>query len=331
MVEKIVVIGSNCFTGAHFVNELLNQGHEVTGISRSRELAPVFLPYRWNGQATDKFTFYQQDLNRDLDKIVEIIHDIKPDYIVNFAAQGMVAESWSTPEQWLLTNMLSAVKLHQHLKDCGFLRKFVQISTPEVYGSCEGDVKENVNYNPSTPYAVSKAAVDMSLMTFFRQYKFPVVFTRSANVYGPGQQLYRVIPKAAISFMTGARFELHGGGRSVRSFIHIKDVVKGTLKAMRSGKPGSIFHFSTGRAVTIRSLVKQVAQGLNVIFQDCVLDVEDRPGKDKAYLLDCTWTKKQLDWIPQVGMDDGIRQTLSWIETNFETLKKEPFEYIHKP
>ncbi|SDT85626.1 GDP-mannose 4,6-dehydratase [Desulfobacula phenolica] len=327
--KKVLVLGSNSFSGSHFVDAALNQGMNIVGISRSKELATVFLPYKWKPIKNNQFSFFQYDLNHDLDRILEIIFDYKPDYIVNFAAQGMVAESWDNPDQWFMTNTLSAVKLHQRLKDCVFLKKFVQVSTPEVYGSSEGNVKESKVYNPSTPYAVSKAAIDMSLMTFFRQYNFPVVFTRSSNVYGPGQQLYRIVPKAILFFKTGRKLELHGGGRSVRSFIHIKDVVQGTLKAMHMGKPGKIYHFSTSDPLSIRSLVKMIAKHTGVLFNKNVIDVNDRSGKDKAYLLDDSRTSGELGWQAEISLELGIKETIEWINHSIDDLKKEKFEYVH--
>ncbi len=330
MNEKVVVLGSNSFSGSHFVTAALEEGLSVIGISRSQEPEAVFLPYRWKEHIRDKFSFFQLDLNHDMDQIMKIIFDFEPGYIINFAAQGMVAESWNNPGQWLETNTLSPVKLHHQLKNCSFLKKFIQVSTPEVYGACEGSVKENINYNPSTPYAVSKAAVDMSLMTFFHQYNFPVVFTRSANVYGPGQQLYRIIPKTVLFFMTGKKLELHGAGQSVRSFIHIKDVIDGTLKAMRHGKPGSIYHLATTETLSIRSIVKMIAKKAGVCFEASVLDVSDRPGKDSAYLLDCSKALNEFGWGAEISLSQGIENSIEWIKNNFDVLKKKSFEYDHK-
>ncbi len=330
---RLIVIGSNSFSGSHFVKAALDHGMDIIGISRSEEPLAIFLPYKWANQQQnqiDRFSFFKFDVNNDLDGILRLISDFKPDYIVNFAAQGMVAESWETPEQWLMTNTVSAVKLHNKLKEYKFLKKFVQISTPEVYGSCENNLKENIIYNPSTPYAVSKAATDMSLMTFFRQYQFPVVFTRSANVYGPGQQLYRIIPKTILLFLTGGKLELHGGGGSVRCFIHIKDVVQGTLKAMLHGKPGSIFHLSTDMPISIRSIVKLIAKKTNTSFKDQVIDVNDRLGKDNAYLLDCSKAHNELGWKTEISLEDGIDDTIVWIKKNLDTLKGLSCEYIHK-
>jgi len=329
MAEKVVIIGSNSFSGSHFVDFALQEGLDVVGISRSLEPNAVFLPYK--NRQNLKFRFYQMDLNHDLDKIMEVIRVFQPDYVVNFAAQSMVEESWAHPEHWFATNVLANIKLHDQLRKCQFLKKYVHISTPEVYGSSEGLVQENIVYNPSTPYAVSRAAADMSLMSFYKTYNFPVVFTRAANVYGAGQQLYRVIPKTILCFLLGKKIPLHGGGHCVRSFIHIRDVADGTLKAARLGRPGDIFHFSTLRQISIRSLVELIANQMNVSFEDKVEVVKDRPGKDAAYLLDSSTAKKLLNWEDKIGLEQGIAGAIAWVKDNLEVLNQQPLNYVHKP
>lgn len=329
MNKKIVVIGSNSFSGAHFVNYCLDQDLEVIGISRSAEPNPVFLPYKQLLQ--NKFNFYQLDLNHNLQDILQVINDFKPDYIVNFAVQGMVGESWVHPEHWYQTNVVSTIKLHDELRKHSYFDKYVHISTPEVYGTCEGSISENTKYNPTTPYAVSRAATDMSLMSFFKVYDFPVVFTRAANVYGPGQQLYRIIPRTILFFLIGKKLQLHGGGLSKRSFIYINDVVDGTLKAAHYAAPGEIFHFSTTTVISIKSLVSQIADQMNVSFDNHVEMVDDRLGKDSAYMLDSSKAREVLCWIDQINLEQGISNTIAWVTDNLETLMKQPFDYIHKP
>ena len=329
MSERVVVIGSNSFSGAHFVDRLLAEGDDVTGISRSAEPDPAFLPYK--ARSTGRFRFAQLDLNRDLGRIMEVIEDCKPEYVVNFAAQGMVAQSWQRPEDWFQTNVVANVKLHDQLRRCDFLKKYVHVSTPEVYGSCEGVVVENTSYNPSTPYAVSRAAADMSLMSFFRAYRFPVVFTRSANVYGPGQQLYRIIPRSILCFLTGKKLALQGGGLSVRSFIHIGDVADGTLRVARTAPAGSIYHFSTPRMITIRALVELIAARVGVPFEDGVEIVGDRLGKDAAYKLDSTKARVELGWRDAKSLEEGIDDTVRWVRDHLDVLKQQPWDYVHKP
>jgi dTDP-glucose 4,6-dehydratase len=328
MSERIVVIGSNSFSGAHFIAALLDEGVHVVGVSRSEEPHPVFLPYKRCTQG--KFTFHQLDLNENLDEIMGVIGDFMPNYVVNFACQSMVAQSWQHPDQWFQTNVVATVRFHDRLRRCDFVEKYVHISTPEVYGHCQGLIEESTHYNPSTPYAVSRAAADMSLMSFYRNYDFPVVFTRAANVYGPGQQLYRIIPRAILFFLTGRKLQLHGGGSSVRSFIHIRDVVAGTIRVMRHGNPPDIFHLSTTKNISIRSLVEMIAERLGSRFEDHVEMVDERAGKDAAYLLDSSKAAKELAWQPRVSLEDGIDETIAWVKDNLEILTKGPLDYIHK-
>ena len=328
MDDKIAVIGSNSFSGAHFVDYAIDKGAKIIGISRSPEPSPVFLPYK--KKPTSSFRFYKLDLNHDLYEIIKVLQDFQPEYVVNFASQSMVGESWQYPEHWFQTNTVAMVKLHDKLRCCEFMKKYVHISTPEVYGSCEGLIKENTNYNPSTPYAVSRAAADMSLKTFFDAYDFPVVFTRAANVYGPGQQLYRIIPRAILYFMLGKKLQLHGGGHSVRSFIHIRDVADGTLSAAQSGNPGEAYHLSTARSISIRSLVQMIAAQMELSFEDNIEDAGERLGKDAAYLLDSAKARKALGWKDQISLEQGIEETIAWVRDNLDELKRQPFDYIHK-
>ena len=219
MLEKIFVIGSNSFSGASFVDFALGCGATIFGISRSSEAHPVFLPYRWKHRRADlsRFRFEQLDLNKHTDRIADAIQDFKPDFVINFAAQSMVAESWLYPDHWYQTNVVANVRMHEKIRKFDFLKKYVHISTPEVYGNCTGTVTESAPFNPSTPYAASRAACDLHLLTLFKNYRFPAVFTRAANVFGPGQQLYRIIPRTILYLKTGRKLQLHGGGRSVRS------------------------------------------------------------------------------------------------------------------
>lgn len=330
-METILVLGSNSFSGAHFVAHCLRMGHDVLGVSRSPEPQSVFLPYRTEAGLTGKFSFYQLDLNLHHQQILGLIQQMKPTFVVNFAAQSMVAESWENPEHWMMTNVVATVRLHDQIRTCPFIKTYVHISTPEVYGTCEGLVPEHINYNPSTPYAVSRAAADMSLMAYFRRYAFPVVFTRAANVFGPGQQLYRIIPRTILSILTGKRLPLHGGGHSVRSFIHIHDVSDGTYRAMQQGRHGEAFHLSTTRNISIRGVVEMLAERLDVSFNDVVAITDDRPGKDAAYLLDSSKARAELAWEPHTTLEDGLEETVRWVQDNIEILRCLPVDYIHKP
>lgn len=330
MQNKILVIGSNSFSGSNFVNNQLSEGMEVYAISRSKELNKVFLPYKKNSEINN-LHFHQYDINKNLEDIISLIKKKKITKVVNFAAQSMVGQSWDYPEHWYQTNTVSTIKLHNKLKDLDFLDRYVHVSTPEVYGTCEGLVSEHTNYNPSTPYATSRAAADMSLKNFFDTYNFPVVFTRAANVYGEYQQLYRIIPKAILSFLLKEKLPLHGGGHSVRSFIHMDDVSNATNKIVKNGKIGDIYHISTTQNISIREIVEMVAKQMNVSFEDNVEITEDRKGKDGAYLLDSTKLRNTLGWNDTIILEEGINKTIKWVKDNYDVLLKQPMNYIHKP
>lgn len=328
-MEAIFVIGSNSFSGASFVDFALQQGVRVIGTSRSAEPIEAFLPYKWRDH--HRFEFHQLDLNRDLERIADLLCAIKPRYIVNFAAQSMVGESWQHPEHWFMTNVVSTIKFHDLLRKFDFLERYVHVSTPEVYGSCSGFVDEGFPFNPSTPYAVSRAAADMSLRTFHAAYNFPVVTTRAANVYGPGQQLYRIISRTILFILLGHKLQLHGGGVSTRSFIHINDVSDATWKIMRHGRNGDTYHISTDEIVSIRGLVERICIKLNVRFEDHVEVVDDRMGKDSAYHLDSAKVRSELGWVDHVPLDQGLDECIAWVRKNLEELKSLNYNYSHKP
>lgn len=332
MSEKIAVIGSNSFSGASFVRHCLESGLGVLGASRSDEPAGCFLPYRWLEPAVQSgFRFLRADLNLDLDLLMGALEEFRPDYVVNFAAQGMVAESWLNPTHWYQTNVVANVAFHDRLRRCGWLRKYVHVSTPEVYGSTGGLVDETAPFNPSTPYAASRAACDLHLRTFLSRYQFPVAWTRAANVYGAGQQLYRIIPRTILSIRLGRTLNLHGGGHSVRSFIHIADVADATLRIARQAPPGECYHLSTPRNISIRALVEMICRTMGAEFSKVVRVTEDRPGKDAAYLLDSTKARRELGWRDTVALETGIAETIRWVEAHLGELQRQPPDYIHKP
>ena len=330
--KRLVVIGSNSFSGASFVSHCLREGWEVLGTSRSPEAHEVFLPYRWQRtpEELSRFCFAQLDLNLHTAELVDAIADFKAPRVVNFAAQSMVAESWEHPDHWYQTNVVANVRLHDGLRKMPDLKKYVHVSTPEVYGSCSGDVREDAPFRPSTPYAASRAACDLHLQTFIRQYDFPAVFTRAANVFGPGQQLYRIVPRTLLFLALGQKLQLHGGGHSVRSFIHIDDVSVGTLSAALDGEPGQVFHLSTKRTIAIRDLVSLMCDQAGVKFEDFAEIVADRPGKDSAYLLDASLARTKLGWQDRVSLEEGIADTKRWIDENLAVLREQPKNYIHK-
>jgi len=328
--EKYLIIGSNSYSGATFADFLAAAGHDVLATSRSEEPHQAFLPYKWQ-KRPGLVRFQRIDLNHDLDGLKALLGSERPTHIVNFAAQSMVGESWLHPDHWMMTNVVSTVRLHEMLRNYDGLERYVHVTTPEVYGSTDGWVKENAVFNPSTPYAVSRAAADMSLRTYFANYQFPVLFTRAANVYGPGQQLYRIVPRTILAAMGGQKLRLDGGGKSVRVFIHMTDVADATLKIARAGKPGDTYHISGYELVSIRRLVEMILERLGKCFDDCVEIGPERPGKDTSYMLDSAKLRTELGWRDTVPLERGVDDVIRWAKRFSNDLARLPAKYNHKP
>jgi len=156
------------------------------------------------------------------------------------------------------------------------------------------------------------------------------VFTRAANVYGPGQQLYRIIPRAILSARTGKLMQLHGGGYSERCFIHVRDAMQATLQLALEADPGSTWHLSTREPINIRALVERICERCGVPFSAVVEESGERLGKDQSYLLDSTSIREAFGWSDQVGLEDGLSDTLAWVDHHLEQLKTLPWTYQHK-
>ena len=328
-IKKVVVIGSNSFSGSDFIDLLLEEGeYEVMGVSRSEEKSPLFLSYK--KRESKNFSFQQIDLNHDLDRLEALLDHFLPEYIVNFAAQSEVAPSWKYPHHWFQTNVVSLTSLANRLKEKEYLKRYVHISSPEVYGTCEGFITEKAPLNPSTPYAASKAAGDLSLFTFVKNFQFPMVMIRATNVYGPHQQLFKIIPRAMIYMKQQKKIPLHGGGSAVKSYIHIRDVSRGELLAMENGVSGEIYHLSPEQGVSVKSVVQTIAGHLGLQFDQVVEVVEERLGQDTAYTIDSTKARKELGWRPTISLDQGLKETLAWVEEFYNDIEKLPLEYIHK-
>ena len=330
-MKRVAVIGSNCFSGAHFVDLLLETGgYEVTGISRSPEYPDCMLAYKRHQDPP--FAFHRLDINSELDQIIALLEAQRPAYVVNFAAQGEVRSSFEHPVHHLRTNTLGTAALCQALCELGFLERYLHISTPEVYGSTSGAIAENDCYDPSSPYAASKAAADLYNRVLYKTYGFPVVTLRSTNVYGPHQQLYRIIPRMAIYLKSGRRLTLDGGGKARKSYIHIRDISEGSLQAMESGEPGETYHLSPdGDGITIREVVETVCETMGAVFEDNVEVGPERPGQDAAYVIDSSKARRAFDWRPRIGFAEGVRQTVDWIERDWAQISGLPLAYEHRP
>lgn len=329
-MKTAVVVGSNSFTGSHIVSALLREGHRVVGVSRSPEYPALFLPYASAGKASPRFSFERIDMVRRFEGLKRLLDRVKPQVVVQVAALSEVALSNERPAEYFATNTLAVVRLCDHLRRARWLKRYVHVSSAEVFGSCKGPVAETAPFRPSTPYAVSKAAADMFLETLIRNFAFPALIIRSTNVYGRHQQLFKIIPRALIYLRLGKTIELHGGGKAVKSFIHVRDVVRGLLLALERGKPGA-YHFSVDQDQTVADIVRRLCAWTGHDFKRATRVVGERLGQDARYSLDCSKAARELGWAPEVGFEAGVREVIAWLDANWNGILEQPLEYRHRP
>ena len=323
-----LVIGSNCFTGSHIVAALMRDhpDNQVIGVSRSPEYQSIFLPYK--GYPAGNFRFVQIDIVRHFEALTSLLEEFRPEIVINVAALSEVGLSNERPVEYFETNTLSVVRLCNYLRSCKYLNRYVHISSAEVFGSCE-QATEETGFRPSTPYAVSKAASDMYLNTLMQNHGFPVLIIRSTNVYGKHQQLFKIIPRTIIYLKLKKMIELHGGGKAIKSFVHISDVVNGLMLALAKGGAGT-FHFSAPSQKTIAEIVMNICQKMQFEFSQSTLVVGERLGQDKAYIIDSKKSFNELGWSPQINFSEGLDDVIDWVNINWETIIKQPLVYIHK-
>lgn len=330
--KKIAVLGANAFSGQDFVDLALEAtAGKVVGVSRSPLRSDAFVAPRLRQQMPERFQYHALDMNTQAEELLALLDAERPQWIVNFAAQSEVAPSWIHPEHWFQTNCVALARLVNHLRQQDYLERYLHVSSPEIYGACRGVVREDAPLNPSTPYAASKAAADFLLETYRRQFDFPLLTVRATNVYGPRQQLFKIVPRTLLYLRSQRRIPLHGGGRAVKSYIHIRDVSRGELAILQHGELGEIYHLSPDRGVAVRDLVQQICSRCGHDFDACVEIVDERPGQDAAYVIDSSRAREKLNWLPTVSLPDGLDSVIGWVDQFWPELRAARWDYEHRP
>lgn len=323
-MKKILILGSNSFSGNSLVNFLLKKNFHIIGCSKSHPSEKRFnCLHSLKSKKIKKFSFIKIDINKNFKELEKIIAKKKPSIIIDFLGQGMVPESWKYPYLTFNTNVLSKIRLYEFLKKKKFLKKYIKISTPEVFGSANITNSDYDNYNPSTPYALSHSSIEIYLSLLYKQHSFPVIISRFANFYGPYQKLYRLIPLAIHKAENKEKFPLHGGGKSKRSFIFSEDFCDGIYKLIKKGKIGEYYQFSSDEYVTIKKIVEIIYKKKNLNPKKYIKTVKDRPGKDKEYKIFDNDTRKKLKWKNKTKIDEGINKVIEWYNNHKKHFKKE--------
>ena len=238
------------------------------------------------------------------------------DTVINFAAESHVDRSIESAEDFIRTNVTGTLTLLETARKRG-VKRFLQISTDEVYGSLgpTGKFVETTPLSPRSPYSASKAGADLLSLAFFETYKLPVLITRCSNNYGPYQFPEKLIPLMISNALEDKSLPVYGDGLQVRDWIHVEDHCRALLLVLEKGKPGEVYNVGGGNEWTNIEIVKLILETLGKP-DSLIKHVADRPGHDRRYAIDFTRIERELGWRPRVNFAQGIKDTINWYVKN---------------
>jgi len=324
--KTYAILGGGGSFGIHTAMYLLDHANpkKVIGIGRNPLRGSAF------SLDIDKRTGYEyhaRHVTYELDLLLELLDREKPEVIVNFAAQGEGAVSWKHSWRFFETNSVGLSRLAEELMKRDWLERFIQIGTSEMYGSVNHATKEDEPIKPSSPYAASKVAFDMYLLSVAKFLKFPMNILRPSNAYCSGQLLHRVVPKTVFCGLTGQKLPLHGGGRAEKSYIHARDLGRAIHLTAERAPLGKIYNVGPAEPTSIRRVVELCAESLGVPFEQICEVTGDRLGQDSRYWLDSSAIKADLGWEPEIDWKEGLAEVIAWEKANLAELKRAPLDY----
>lgn len=310
---RLLVTGGAGFIGSNYVRRIVD-GH-LKGVSNLIVLDKLTYAgtlSNLDSVPKDSFQFIQGDIC-DESLVSGLVDQV--DSVINFAAESHVDRSISDPGRFIETNVKGTQTLLSAIKSA-LDKKFVQISTDEVYGSIEtGSWDENCPLLPNSPYSASKAAADLITRSYFKTFGLNISITRSSNNYGPHQFPEKVIPLFITNLIDGKKVPLYGSGLNVRDWLHVDDNCRGIHEVLMKGRAGEIYNIGGGEELTNKELTKLILNAFNKSDENIEF-VPDRLGHDLRYSVDCGKISSELGYKPQVQFKVGIQETIKWYREN---------------
>jgi UDP-glucose 4,6-dehydratase len=254
---------------------------------------------------------------QDSDLLLGLLETHKIDTVVHFAAQSHVDTSFTDPISYTKDNVLGTHSLLEACRSHKEIKRFVHISTDEVYGENTGAVfTESSLLKPTNPYAATKASAEMLVHSYVHSYGLPAVIIRSNNVYGPGQYPEKVIPKFIFQLLDGQKLTIQGSGHQLRSFLYVEDAVDAVLCVMFQGLLGEVYNISSHDELSIRDLAKMLLAQLrpDQTLDDSISFIDDRNFNDKRYWIESR-PLAALGWTQKVRFEQGLKETIDWYKT----------------
>lgn len=335
VVKTYLITGGAGFIGSNFIQYMLNKYNNIYVLNLDKLTYAGNLENLKSVESHPGCKFIHGD-TCDKDLVSGIFTDYNIDCVINFAAESHVDRSILEPEVFARTNILGTVNLlnaamNSWKSEDGFDKgkKFLQVSTDEVYGSLgpTGLFTEETPLDPHSPYSASKASADMIVKAYFDTFKMPVNITRCSNNYGPNQFPEKLIPLIILNCMTKRPIPVYGDGMNIRDWIYVEDHCRGIDMVASLGKEGQIYNLGGNSERTNLEIVKKIIAYIkdkydNSIDEYLIKHIEDRKGHDRRYAIDSSKIKKELGWQPQTPFEEGIRKTIDWYFENMQWMDR---------
>ena len=312
---KLLVTGGLGFVGSNFIRKLLTENNDYEVINIDAELFGADHKNLSEIKNSKKYHFEKGNITNKRFMEEQIA---KCDAVINFAAESFVDRSINDANPFLVSNIRGAFTILDIITKQK--KRMIQISTDEVFGSLsDGTATETSKFNPSSPYAATKAAAELLVKSYSVTYDSDVVITRCTNNYGPRQFAEKLIPKTIILASQNRKIPIYGKGMNVRDWIYVDDHCDAVLLALLNGKTGESYNISANNEIDNITIVKKILKIMNKP-EDLIEFVEDRPGHDLRYSLDSSKISEKLEWKVKMSFEEGLKNTVQWYLDNPELL-----------
>ena len=312
---KLLVTGGLGFIGSNFILKILNENKDYQVVNVDAELFGSNFKNLAEVKNLPNYEYVKGNItNKNL--MTELVS--KCDAVVNFAAESFVDRSINDANPFLVSNIRGAFTILDIITK--EKKRMIQISTDEVFGSLStGTANEDSKFNPSSPYAATKAAAELLINSYSITYGSDVIITRCTNNYGPRQFLEKLIPKVITLAYNDKKIPVYGNGSNIRDWIFVNDHCEAVQLALEKGKSGESYNISANNEIDNLTVIKKILELMNK-SEDLIEFVEDRPGHDLRYSMNSDKTIKNLDWKIKSDFESGLKTTIEWYLQNPEIL-----------
>ena len=312
---RLLVTGGAGFIGSNFVRKCIDGTYEgISSVTVLDKLTYAGVKANLDSvKGNNSFEFVKGDI---CDNSIVSSLLAENDAIVNFAAESHVDRSIESSAEFIRTNVNGVQVLLDAIRREGLNKRFIQVSTDEVYGSINhGSWKEESSLLPNSPYSASKAGGELLARSYFRTHSLDVVITRCSNNYGPYHFPEKLIPLFITNIIEGKNIPVYGRGNNIRDWLHVDDHCRGIYAVLTKGRAGQTYNIGGGRELTNLEITDLILQAMGA-DETSIEYVEDRKGHDLRYSVDWSKSKNELGYEPQVTFEQGLAQTIQWYKEN---------------